>query len=81
MTDILRELDKIGREIEQATADKNKAKGARESIVSNVKKNYGVETDEEIEAKIEEMDEELKTIGSKIESKFEDLEENYSWEE
>ena len=81
MTDILRELDKVGAEIEQATADKNKAMGAKANIVSSITKNYGVETKEEIEAKIEEMAAELETIGAEIETKFKDLQENYSWEE
>jgi chorismate synthase len=79
--DILKELGNIGREIEQATADKNQAMGAKANIVSSITKNYGVETAEEIEAKIEEMVEELETIGTKIETKFKDLQENYSWEE
>ncbi len=81
MTDILKELDKVGAEIEQATADKNRAKGAKENIVSTIKKSYGVEAAKEIEAKIGEMAEELETIGTKIETKFKDLQENYSWEE
>jgi hypothetical protein len=81
MDNILLELDAIGVSIEQATADKNKAKGAKESIVSNIKKSYGVETKEEIEAEIDDMDRRLNNLGVKIESKFKDLQENYSWEE
>ena len=81
MTDILKELDKVGREIEQATADKNQAMGAKANIVSSITKNYGVETAKEIEDKLKGMEKELKTIGTKIETKFKDLQENYSWEE
>lgn len=81
MTNILKELDNIKEEIEQATAEKNRARGAKENIVSNMKKTYGVETPKEIEAKIKEMTTELETIGAKIESKFKDLQDNYTWEE
>ena len=81
MTDILKELDKIGEEIEQATADKNKAKGAKENVISSIKKNYGVEAAKEVEAELDKMEKELETIGAKIETKFKDLQENYSWEE
>ncbi len=52
MTDILKELDKIGEEIEQATADKNQAMGAKANIVSSITKNYGIETAKEIEDKL-----------------------------
>jgi hypothetical protein len=81
VTDILRELDNIGEEIEQATADKNKAKGAKENIVSNIKINYGVEGEEEIIAEMDEMERKLNNLTVKIESKFKDLQENYTWEE
>jgi hypothetical protein len=81
VTNILKELDNIKEEIEQATAEKNRARGAKENIVSNMKKTYGVETPKEIEAKIKEMTTELETIGAKIESKFKDLQDNYTWEE
>jgi chorismate synthase len=78
---ILKQLDKIREEIEEATGEKNRFSGALENITSSVKKSYGVETDEEIKEKIKEMEEELDSIGTKIETKFEDLQENYSWEE
>jgi len=81
MTNILLELDAIKVSIEHATADKNKAKGAKESIVSNIKKTYGVETKVQIDAMITTMSVELETMGTKIETKFKDLQENYSWEE
>ena len=81
MTDILKELDKVGREIEQATGDKNRAQGAKENVISSIKKNYGVEAAKEVEAELNKMEKELKTIGTKIETKFKDLQENYSWEE
>jgi hypothetical protein len=81
VTDILKELDKIGGEIEQATADKNQAMGAKANIISSITKNYGVETAEEIEAELDDMDRKLNNISVKIESKFKDLQENYSWEE
>lgn len=81
INNILDKLNEIGREIEKATGEMNRFKGALENMKSNIKKAYGVETDEEIEAKIEEMDEELDTIGTKIETKFEELQNDYSWEE
>ena len=81
MDNILLELDAVKVSIERATADKNKAKGAKETIVSNIKKNYRVETKEEIEAELDDMDRMLNNLGVKIESKFKDLQENYSWEE
>ena len=79
--DILKELDKIGGEIEQATADKNRAKGAKENITSSIKKSYGVETPEETDIEIERMVKEIETLTAEIETKFKDLQENYSWEE
>jgi chorismate synthase len=81
MNNILDQLDKIDKEIKKATAEKNQMAGALSNIISNIKKSYGVETDQEIKAKIEEMSKELDSIGTKIETKFEDLQENYSWEE
>ena len=81
INNILDKLNEIGREIEKATGEMNRFSGALENIKSNIKKTYGVETDKEIEAKIEEMTEELDSIGTKIETKFEDLQNDYSWEE
>jgi len=78
---ILLELDAVGVSIEQAEADKNKAKGAKESIVSNIRESYGVETKKEIEGELDDMDRQLNNLSVKIESKFKDLQENYSWEE
>lgn len=81
MNNILLELDKINKEIKTAVAEKNQAEGAKKSIVSNIKKSYGVETKKEIDAEMDEMERQLNNLGVKIESKFKDLQENYSWEE
>ncbi len=81
MANILLELDAVKVSIERATADKNIAKGAKESIVSNIKKTYEVEEAMQIEILLERMAKELETLGTEIETKFKDLQENYSWEE
>ena len=81
MDNILLELDAIKVSIEQAAADKNRAEGAKGNIILNIKKNYAVETEEGIKTILNKIDRELETIFTLIETKFKDLQENYSWEE
>ncbi|KXH69828.1 MAG: hypothetical protein AM326_01775 [Candidatus Thorarchaeota archaeon SMTZ-45] len=80
MKDILKELDKIEQEIKSAKFDRSRAEGAIEQMMKGIEKTFGVTTKEQIKDKISELAEELDSVGTQIETKFEDLQENYSWE-
>ena len=77
--DILKELNKIGTEIDTATAEKNQALGAKKNITSAMESNFGATTLDKAEEKLSEMGKKLEKIGSQIEDKFTDLAEDYSW--
>ena len=79
MSNVLKELEKIERELKQATAEKNQAEGAKKSILSGMKKSYDVETVDQAKGLLEGMEKEQEDIANQIETKFEDLQEDYSW--
>ena len=81
MTNILRQLDNLARQIESAKTEKSEAQGARKSILESMKKEYGVEDLAGAESELNSMSEEMRRIAEQIETKFTDLQENYSWEE
>ncbi len=77
--DILGELSKVDREIKSATAEKNQAEGARKSIITNMEKSYSVTTMPQAKQYVDDKDKELADLAQEIDSKFKDLQENYSW--
>jgi len=80
MTDMRIEIKKIGAEIEKATREKHQAEGKRTSIIENMSSNFSITTKEGAEKEIKLMGKQLEKLAEKIEEKFKDLEENYSWE-
>ena len=78
-SNVLGELDKIDREIKSATAEKNQAEGARKSVVKNIEESYSVTTIPEAKQYVDDKDKELADLAQEIDSKFKDLQENYSW--
>lgn len=78
-SNVLGEMDKIDREIKSATAEKNQAEGARKSVIKNMEESYSVTTMPEAKQYVDDKDKELADLVREIESKFKDLQENYSW--
>ena len=78
-SNVLGELSKIDKEIKVATAEKNQAEGARQSIVNNMEASYKISTMADAKKYIADKEKELADLVAEIESKFEDLQENYSW--
>ena len=81
MTNILRQLDKLARQIEYAKTEKSEAQGARKSILESMKKEYNVEDLAGAESELSSISEKMRRVAEQIETKFTDLQENYSWEE
>jgi len=77
---LLKELDNIDQEIKSANVEKNQSEGALKMLREGIKKNFDVETNVEIDTKLTELGTELEDIADQIETKFKDLQENYSWE-
>jgi len=76
---ILQELDKVEREIERSTREKNQAEGKIEAKIEALKKQFGI-APKEVDKKVKRMELDLKDLGVEIETQFKELKEKYSWE-
>lgn len=79
MKHIEKQLDKIESEIQAANTEKNQAEGAVKQIRDSIKKTFKISTDKEIRTKIKQLEGQLDSISTEIETKFQELQENYSW--
>ena len=74
---ILRKLNKISREIEEAKSDKNQKIGRRDELLRVLKRDYGIN---DLQAAIREaknIDEKVVKRNVRIESEFQKLTERY----
>ena len=76
---ILQELEKLDREIERSTREKNQAEGKIEAKIEALKKEFGI-SPKQVDKKVKRMGIDLKDLGVEIETQFKELQEKYSWE-
>lgn len=76
---ILQELEKVDREIERSTREKNQAEGKLEEKTETLKKQFGIST-KEVAKEVKKLESRRDKLGTAIESKFEALQKEYSWE-
>jgi predicted RNase H-like nuclease (RuvC/YqgF family) len=71
----------IKAKIEKLKAQKNKAEGAIENIRKRWKIEYGCNSEEEVKAKIKELDESIKENEKRVTFLLEKVEKAYDWDE
>lgn len=76
---ILQQIEHLDREIERSTREMNQAEGKKEAKIEVLKKEFGV-TPKQADKRVKEMEAALEKIVAEIETKFEALQEEYSWE-
>ena len=76
---ILQELEKLDREIERSTREKNQAEGKIEAKIEALKKQFGI-SPKQVDKETKKLKDRGEKIGKEIESKFKRLQEEYSWE-
>jgi len=76
--DMMKELDTLNQDIQQATRELDQAKGKKSAMIDTLKKEFGISPDA-VEKTLKKMDSQLKDLSAKIEEKYNKLKEEYEW--
>ncbi len=76
---VLRRVNKIKREIEEAKAERDKCLGRKEELLNQMKRDYGVGSLEEAKRRIKALDEQIMRRNAKIDRLFVQLQEKYEF--
>jgi len=75
---MMKELDTLNQDIQQATRELDQAKGKKSAMIDTLKKEFGISPDA-VEKTLKKMDSQLKDLSAKIEEKYNKLKEEYEW--
>ena len=80
MDDILEDLNKLGKSLEEAKKKLSMEEGRLDEMYKSLNSEFNVEGLKQAESKVQEMEKELASLECDIEEGYQDLKEKYDWE-
>ena len=80
MSEILKELEELGDQIETAKSEKAKEEGRLDEMNKTLKSEFEVDSLGKADTLLTKMDKELKDLDEEIQKDYTELRTNYDWE-
>lgn len=78
-SEIINELTRLKKAIEEAKSDKSKIEGRLEELLKSLKEQFGFNSIEEAQEGIEKLQEELTELEKEIQDKFAAIKKEFQW--
>jgi len=79
MTDIINELKKLEKEVEEGKSQKSMLEGRISSDMERLSSEFEVDTLDKAKAELVELVTQKEAIGTKIQSQFDEIKEQFEW--